>query len=405
MEHSRDRRRSKHRSNKYKDARKSHRKHRSRANSGSVNQSVSSLVKPLVEYSDVSSEDLSGPEAGEIQSEGSGRSDSNSSSFIKRDSYADRHDQYVHNSVSQREHFSSSRSKKHDRNSSRVPLSSLDGYNDEIKIRKRKEKRKRDKKKHKKKSKHRSRTASLDSVSPEDNLISPERLHGINSRLASISDPNYNKVPSSGWNKAHAHKNGSCSPISSSTPPLIKQTLPPRRLTNASDISHNSYSPPKTPPISLSPRYFIFSFHNISELRFVFSHLLLHMYVYRRRITPSSPHTPLQPPSTYAVVAIDSDPDIVYSGVKESSRSPKEYWRHNSSPPPMVINGVLICLVVLVAFTRAFSYCFFLFLDSPVHHSSPRRKHSERSHRTSDKEHRRHRSLRDRDRVRHSRRY
>ncbi|XP_077299652.1 cyclin-dependent kinase 12 isoform X2 [Arctopsyche grandis] len=354
MEHSRDRRRSKHRSNKYKDARKSHRKHRSRANSGSVDRSVSSLVKPLVEYSDVSSEDLSGPEAGEIQSEASGRSDSNSSSFIKRELYADRHDQYV-NSVSQRDHYSSSRSKKHDRNSSRVPLSSLDDYNDdEIKIRKRKDKRKRDKKKHKKKSKHRSRTASLDSVSPDDNLISPDRLHGNDSRVASNSELTYDKLPTSGWNKSHAHKNGSCSPISSSTPPLIKQTLPPRRLTNASDISHNSYSPPKTPPISLSPR---------------------------RRITPSSPHTPLQPPSNYAVVPIDSDPDIVYSGVKESSRSPREYWRqHHLSPPPMVVN------------------------DSPVHHSSPRRKHSDRSHRTSDKEHRRHRSLRDRDRVRHSRR-
>ncbi|XP_044731727.1 cyclin-dependent kinase 12 isoform X2 [Chrysoperla carnea] len=56
-----------------KKVKKSHKKKRSRENSCGENyvSVASSVVKPLVEYSDVSSEDLSAPEAGEIESEGS----------------------------------------------------------------------------------------------------------------------------------------------------------------------------------------------------------------------------------------------------------------------------------------------------------------------------------------------
>lgn len=261
MERSRDRRHSRHGGGKHREARRSRRKRRSKADNDSLDRS-SSTVKPLVEYSDVSSEDLSAPEAGEIQSEASGRSDSGSTYRRERDPYADRRDSYSNADRYPRKKREGStesyrKRRKVEKNSSRIPLSSLDDYNEDMKARKKKDKRKRDKKKHKKKSKHRSRTASLDSVSADDIILSPEvdRVHNSDDRA---TNANYNKVPSIDWNKVrsprHAQKNGSCSPISSSTPPLIKRTPPPRRLTIASDISHNSYSPPKSPLIELSPR-------------------------------------------------------------------------------------------------------------------------------------------------------
>lgn len=68
---------SKHGKNKSSGNKRSKRKRHSRDGSGVPDNSVlsvaSSVVKPLVEYSDVSSEALSGPEAGEIQSDDSAR--------------------------------------------------------------------------------------------------------------------------------------------------------------------------------------------------------------------------------------------------------------------------------------------------------------------------------------------
>nr|CAH7767721.1 unnamed protein product [Callosobruchus chinensis] len=53
---------------KHKDKTKKSKKRRRRDENGSPSNSIGPIIKPLVEYSDVSSEDLSGPEAGEIQS-------------------------------------------------------------------------------------------------------------------------------------------------------------------------------------------------------------------------------------------------------------------------------------------------------------------------------------------------
>ncbi|XP_049811095.1 cyclin-dependent kinase 12 isoform X1 [Schistocerca nitens] len=68
---------SKHYSKAKVSVKKSHKRRRSREKSVSVDNTIlsvaSSVVKPLVEYSDVSSEALSGPEAGEIQSDDSAR--------------------------------------------------------------------------------------------------------------------------------------------------------------------------------------------------------------------------------------------------------------------------------------------------------------------------------------------
>lgn len=52
---------------KHKDKSKKSKKRRNRDENGTTPEQRT-ITKPLVEYSDVSSEDLSGPEAGEIQS-------------------------------------------------------------------------------------------------------------------------------------------------------------------------------------------------------------------------------------------------------------------------------------------------------------------------------------------------
>lgn len=236
MDGPRERRRGRHHSGK--KSRKKRRQDETRA-------------KPLVEYSDVSSEDLSAPEAGEIQSEASDRSpDPQYEELLYRER-----------------------------------------CRDELRIRRKKEKKKRDKKRHKKKSKKRSRTASLDSLTPDEILQQDEILEKETTQM---------------WNEP----NGSCSPVSPMTPP---RPQPLRRLTNASDISRNSYSPPKTPPVP-SPR---------------------------GPATPRSPHTPRRPPD-YDVVAVDSDPEIIYSGTKNLNHSPRERWRHPVvERSPMMIEGII----------------------------------------------------------------
>lgn len=218
---------------------RSHRKHRSRGDSGSVelNTGCSGPSGRLVEYSDVSSEDLSAPEAGEIHSEPeqrtprSGRprslhlSHPSSPPLMPRSpSPANDHPVKARHSIS--------KSQKH------LPPSPT------LSVKKRKDRKsKKDKKKKRKRTKHRS--TSLDSVSIE--AVSPA--------VYTVGD----RPPLSDWEKplSPVARNGSCSPVSPSTPPLRAPRpppAPPRRLTNASDISHNTYSPPRTPPLHSPPR-------------------------------------------------------------------------------------------------------------------------------------------------------
>lgn len=352
MDRHRDKRHSKHHKEKHKNKR-SHKKHRSRGSSGTVEQSyahVSSLTKPLVEYSDVSSEDLSAPEAGEIESEASssGRRPSDDlllRSVSKTQSRSDRHGYSERKSLSislthrhvteysslMRDSSSAASRRKHDEpaldemahKSRRLaalspmrlpspPSAEFDEHSSHHK--KKREKKKKDKKKRKKKSKRRSRTTSLESVSA-DEIGSPIRV-------ASPTDRTFEQVPLSDWEKPSSPlwmppRNGSCSPISPTTPPL----RPEVEHSRLGMVRNLSYSPTRTPPV--------------------------HSPVVRRRLSPTSPHTPQQPPRVcHETVNLDSDPEVVYTGRREAPRSPREYWHEtNRSQSPMLI------------------------LDSPPHHS------------------------------------
>lgn len=218
---------------------RSHKKHRSRGDSGSVELNTGSGGPSgrLVEYSDVSSEDLSAPEAGEIHSEPEQRTPRPGRPRSSRPSQPSSPPLIPHSPSPVDDHpvrarHSTSKSYKH------LPPSPT------LSTKKRKERKsKKDKKKKRKRMKHRS--ASLDSVSNED--VSPA-VYAVGDR-PQLSD----------WEKplSPVARNGSCSPVSPSTPPLRAPRpppAPPRRLTNASDISHNTYSPPRTPPLHSPPR-------------------------------------------------------------------------------------------------------------------------------------------------------
>lgn len=218
---------------------RSHKKHRSRGDSGSVELNAGSGGPSgrLVEYSDVSSEDLSAPEAGEIHSEPEqrtprpGRPRSSRPSHPSSPPLIPRSPSPANNHPVKVRH-STSKSHKH------LPPSPT------LSTKKRKDRKpKKDKRKKRKRTKHRS--SSLDSVSIEDE--SPA--------VYVVGD----RPPLSDWEKplSPVARNGSCSPVSPSTPPLRglrPPPAPPRRLTNASDISHNTYSPPRTPPLHSPPR-------------------------------------------------------------------------------------------------------------------------------------------------------
>lgn len=232
-----DKRHSKHHKEKHK--KRAHKK--SARHSGDPDQTFTTCMsrKPLVEYSDVSSEALSAPEAGEIDSEAS----SGRSGLPRRKSHSIR--TVVDNVISvttttRREDYPLTR----DSLSAARKRHGLEGYEeaDDPRLKKRKEKKKKEKKKSKKK-KSRHRSASLESVSPDDNVpeVTPVRS----------SPQRYEKVPVSEWEKPSSPlRNGSCSPVSPTTPPLLRHerrepALPPLHHTHPA-IPYDSHhrSPP-----------------------------------------------------------------------------------------------------------------------------------------------------------------
>lgn len=223
MERSYEKRHAKHHKDKHK--KRLHKKHRTHSGTNEQSYATGNSTKPLVEYSDVSSEALSAPEAGEIESEASSISrhiaddlDRTRKSHSVR-TFVDDKTISVTTTKSRRptdeynltRDSSSAAARKKRGTEYPEPEPELD---DRSRPKKKKDKRKKEKKKKRKKSKHRSRSASLESLSPDDNLPveSPKPAH----------PKKYDKVPvCSEWEKASSPlRNGSCSPVSPSTPPL-----------------------------------------------------------------------------------------------------------------------------------------------------------------------------------------
>lgn len=215
-----EKRHSKHHKEKHK--KHGHRKHRTHS-SGTHQQSYSTIssTKPLVEYSDVSSEDLSAPEAGEIESEASpiGRHIADDLDRTRKShsirTFVDGKIISVTTSSRRRSieeygltHDSSSAASRKKREME-LEYSLLDI--DHARYKKKKEKRKKDKKK-KKKRRH-SRSASLESLSPDELVPSTP--------AKPVTPQRYETVPISEWEKPSSPlRNGSCS--SPSTPPLMR---------------------------------------------------------------------------------------------------------------------------------------------------------------------------------------
>lgn len=224
MDRSYEKRHSKHHKDKHK--KRLHKKYR--IHSGTHEQSYATVNsnKPLVEYSDVSSEELSAPEAGEIESEASSISrhiaddlDRTKKSHPIR-TFVDNKTISVTTTSGRRgaddyilTHDSSSAASRKRRGLEYVEEPE---FGEDQRYKKKKEKRKKDKKKKKKKSRHQSRSASLESVSPDDNVPSETPARG--------SPQRYDKVPISEWEKPSSPlRNGSCSPVSTGTPPLLRE--------------------------------------------------------------------------------------------------------------------------------------------------------------------------------------
>lgn len=251
MERSYDKRHSKHHKDKHK--KRSHKKYKSHS-SGTHEQSYATInsSKPLVEYSDVSSEDLSAPEAGEIESEASsiGRHIADDLDRTRK-SHSIR--TFLDNKISvtttsrrvaeeyalTRDSSSAVRKRRGVEYEEVVPE-----FDEHSRYKKKKDKRKKDKKKRKKKSKHHSRSASLESVSPDDNVPG-------GTPMRAVTPQRYTKVPISEWEKASSPlRNGSCSPIR--TPPLMRVTIsPPHRSIHREPSLHNAlpFSPHRSPII------------------------------------------------------------------------------------------------------------------------------------------------------------
>lgn len=310
-------------------SKKSSKKKRSRDEngSGSDNKIVSvssSVVKPLVEYSDVSSEDLSEPEAGEIQSEESPPfsdglhhrklsvdEDRDSYRHLPRKSVSHRVDSSIlshspspqnerkHSVSSDVSRSSSMRRKRHDsspHNFSMHKVSSpsldIDEYEYRKHRKKKEKKHKKDKKsskKKKKKSKHRSRSSSVENVS------------GSSKSKHSLPDRNVEQL--SDWEApfpAVLVDQVTCSPIS----PASNHSSP------GLGLGHdriNSFSPRSATPTQPPPKKFPLA---------------------------TSPHTPQLPPKAYEHSKIDLDDHCSnYSGRKQLSGSPILSDRHSISPP------------------------------------------------------------------------
>lgn len=294
-----ERRHGKHHKEKHK--KRAHKKHRSHSGSGTHEPSytIVTSTKPLVEYSDVSSEELSAPEAGEIESEASSvgrhiaddldrtRKSHSVRTFVDDKTISvttSRVEDYVliHDSSS-----STSRKKKS------ADVEYVEPEMEHSRHKKKKEKRKKDKKK--KKKKKRSRSASLESVSPDD--IVP----GTPSKAA--SPQRYATVPISEWEKGSSPiRNGSCSPPS--TPPLNRERRDPARI-RTSRLSVPYVSP---------------------------SHRERSPHSVKRRHKSRTPHTPAAPPNVYqeTVVTIDSD-------TEDYNHHPKDYWHDNQRGSPVMV--------------------------------------------------------------------
>lgn len=211
-----DKRHSKH----HKEKHKKHKKNRSHS-SGIHEQSYATKnsTKPLVEYSDVSSEALSAPEAGEIDSEASSIGRHIADDLTRKShsirTFVDNKTISVTTTSRRAVDYSLTRDVSSTATRKRRGLEYEEPNYDELsRYKKKKEKRKKDKKKRKKKSKHQSRSASLESVSPDDNVpeVTPVR-----------SPQRYDKVPISEWEKPSSPlRNGSCSPVSPTTPPILR---------------------------------------------------------------------------------------------------------------------------------------------------------------------------------------
>ncbi|GBP21062.1 hypothetical protein EVAR_11093_1 [Eumeta japonica] len=300
-----ERRHSKHHKEKHK--KRAHKRHRSRTSpaSESHEQSYVTLIsnKPLVEYSDVSSEELSAPEAGEIESEassvGAGRHAEERSRGARGRSMRSfggdgtvsvtavsvvpvpRHDEYP----------LPARKRCADVDFEPTPPD-FELHDSHSRYKKKKDKRKKEKKKRKKKSKHRSRSASLESVSPDEN-VTVARVGVSTGASPDVGVRRYVTVPVSEWEKPSSPlQNGSCSPLSPSTPPLHRQ---------------HHHDLPYSPPPHHEP-------------------------LTRRRQKSSTPHTPAPLPIYHETVTIDSDPEVEY----ERHRT-RDYWPQQRVQSPILV--------------------------------------------------------------------
>ncbi|XP_022130658.1 cyclin-dependent kinase 12 isoform X3 [Pieris rapae] len=334
MERGHEKRHTKH---KEKHKKHSHKKHRS-SSGGTHDQSyaTSNSVKPLVEYSDVSSEDLSAPEAGEIESEASsiGRHIADDLDRTRK-SHSVR--TFLDNKISvtttsHRDEYPPVR----ESSAVRTKLD-LEYENVDYDRYKKKGKKKKDKKKKKKKSKHVSRSASLESVSPDDHVLEKTVTRPP-------SPQRYSQVPISEWEKPSSPlRNGSCSPLSPTTPPMARSKLSPlrHRVEHHDHLLHYSPHRERSPIISSTSS--------------------------RRRQKSSTPRTPSIP--YHETVTIESDND-------DYERSRRDYWHE-----PHRMNDIMIIS------------------DSPVHETrmrdySPRRHRKRSPHRRRSRERERHRDHR-----------
>ncbi|CAG9561663.1 unnamed protein product [Danaus chrysippus] len=341
MERGYEKRHSKHHKEKHK--KRAHKKYRSHSGSHEQSYATSNSMKPLVEYSDVSSEDLSAPEAGEIESEASsiGRHIADDLDRTRKShpirTFLDNKISVTTSSRRVVEDYTLTRDSSTARKRRGVEYEEpVPEFDDHSRYKKKKEKRKKDKKKKKKKSKHRSRSASLESLSPGD-------IVATCTPLRPLTPQRYTQVPVSEWEKGSSPlRNGSCSPVSPSTPPLRHEVSPRHRPIHREPSMHNVI--PFSPHAERSP--------------------IISIDLCRRRQKSTTPHTPLAPPY-HETVTIDSDTEQDYD-------RRRDYWHEQR-----ISNEIMVIS------------------DSPVHESRSR-EYSPRRHRRRSP-----RRRRSRDRERH----
>lgn len=369
MDHSRHSKR--HRSSS--KSKKSSKKKRSHDENGSGMDNIvvsvsSSIVKPLVEYSDVSSEDLSEPEAGEIQSEespsfsdGDHHRSAHHSSKKLRSVIDDERDSYRHlprksllahspsrrtvgsrlvdsavlshspSPLDERKHSVSSdvsrsssmrHRKRHDssplgftmRAVISTPTLELEEYDIRRHRKKKEKKHKRDKKskKKKKKSKRRSHSTSPENISGSpDSRISKSRISPLSDReqLSDWEAP----LPNITYRTDSADRvdNVTCSPVSPPSNRTSPEPLSVHERISSPGFSPRTGTPPQPPPPA------------------------------RKYLScGESPHTPQLPPKAYESSKIeDDDFGSTYSGRKQLSGSPILSDHHHSLSPPSRIDN------------------------------------------------------------------